>query len=67
MEKDSIIGKRKDENFAIAKSNISKINKNKTGATILLVAGSAAVIGFVWLVADTSEKVVEALLPKTGV
>lgn len=62
VEKDSIIGVRKKERFAIAKNDIKKINKNKTGATIALIGGFAAVIGTTWMITETVGEVALAVV-----
>lgn len=44
IEKDSIIGVQNNKRVALAKNDITEIKKNKTGATIALIAGSAALV-----------------------
>lgn len=53
VEKDSIIGTRKNQRIAIAKKDIEEINKNKTGATVILIGGTVGLLVITYIIADT--------------
>ena len=57
VEKDSIKGLKKKEEFKIAKNDIKEIKKNRNGATIALVAGGVAVIGFTWIMVNVMKDI----------
>ncbi|WHF50967.1 hypothetical protein QGN23_11065 [Chryseobacterium gotjawalense] len=53
VEKDSIIGTRKNQRIAIAKKDIKEIDKNKTGATVILIGGTVGLLVTAYIIADT--------------
>ena len=57
VEKDSIKGLKKKEEFKISKNDIKEIKKNRNGATIALVAGGVAVIGFTWIMVNVMKDI----------
>lgn len=59
IEKDSIRGTRKNQPFAIAKSDIKEVRKNKTAATVILIGGTATGFILTYIIVDTARKVAE--------
>ena len=48
---------KKKEEFKIAKNDIKEIKKNRNGATIALVGGGVAVIGFTWIMVNVMKDI----------
>lgn len=61
VERDSIRGTRKNQPFAVAKSNIKEIKKNKTAATTILIGGTASMLILTYIITDTTRKVAEGI------
>lgn len=53
IEKDSIIGTRKQLRIALAKNDIKEIKKNKTGATVILIGGAAGLLLITYAIVET--------------
>lgn len=52
VEKDSIIGTHKKQVISIAKNDITKIKKNKTGATVILIGGTAGILTVTYVLVE---------------
>lgn len=59
VEKDSIIGNRKEQRIAIAKKDIKEIKKNKTGATVILISGTAGLLILTYVIVDAALDIAE--------
>lgn len=61
IEKDSIRGTRKNQPFAIAKSDIKEMKKNKTAATAILIGGTVGLLTLTYIIVDSLKDVTEGL------
>lgn len=66
IEKDSIRGTRKKQPFAIAKSDIKEVKKNKTGATIAIIGVTSGVLIVAFVIADTFKQITDGLANSGG-
>lgn len=53
VEKDSIIGTRKQQPIAFAKNDIKEIKKNKTAATVILIGGTVGLLAITYAIVET--------------